>query len=357
MVVVELKGLHTVKSKGKTYYYAWRGGPAVKGEPGTPEFQASYNEAVLNHRAQDKKRFKSVIVRYRASKEYLGLADSTRKNWGPWLDRISGYFGELRTAQFDRHEKIRPILRKWRGQYSETPRTADYGMQVLSRVLAYAVDPLGELSANPCEGIKQLYNSSRAEIIWTEDDIAHLKKTCSAEVGHAVDLAAHTGLRASDLVRLSWSHVGEHAIVMATGKRSGKRKKQKEAVIPLYQELRDLLDRIPRRSPVILTSSTTRPWAKDGLSSSFADAKRKAWPNGDDLHFHDLRGTAATKLYIAGLSEREIAETLAWDEETVSRIIRRYVSRTAALQDRIRRLNEAREQRIPVLQAPTDSKG
>lgn len=36
MVMVELKGLHTVKAKGKFYYYAWRGGPAIKGEPGTP---------------------------------------------------------------------------------------------------------------------------------------------------------------------------------------------------------------------------------------------------------------------------------------------------------------------------------
>lgn len=355
MAVVELKGLHIVNAKGRTYYYAWRGGPAIKGEPGTKEFMAAYNEAIANHRMPDKKRFNSVIARYKASKDYLDLADSTRRNWGPWLDRISKYFGELRTAQFDRHDKIRPILRKWRGQYAETPRTADYGMQVLSRVLAYAVDPLGELSANPCEGIKQLYSSSRADIIWTDDDIAHLKKTCSIEVGFAVDLAAHTGLRASDLVRLSWSHVGEHAIVMPTGKRSGKAKKQKEAVIPLYQELRDLLARIPRRSPVILTSSTKRPWAKDGLSSSFAEAKNKAWPDGDDLHFHDLRGTAATKLYVAGLSEREIAETLAWDEDTVSRIIRRYVSRTAALQDRIRRLNEAREQQFSVLQASKDS--
>ncbi len=31
-----------------------------------------------------------------------------------------------------------------------------------------------------------------------------------------------------------------------------------------------------------------------------------------DLHFHDLRGTAATKFFLAGFTVREIAETLAW---------------------------------------------
>ena len=46
-----------------------------------------------------------------------------------------------------------------------------------------------------------------------------------------------------------------------------------------------------------------------------------------DLHFHDLRGTAATKFYIAGLPVRVIAEIMGWEEETVEKIIRRYVGR------------------------------
>ena len=339
MAQVDLKGLHKVKAKGRTYYYAWRGGPAVKGEHGSDEFLASLTEARESRLVPDKNRFRSVVVRYKASKEYLDLADSTKRNWSPWLDKIADYFGELRIAQFGRTEKIKPIIRKWRGQYAETPRTADYGMQVLSRVLAYAVDPLGEISANPCEGIKQLYSSDRSEIIWTDADISHLKKTCSAEVAHAVDLAAHTGLRVGDLIRLSWSHVGEDAIVITTGKSRHLR----EAVIPLYDDLRAVLDRIPRRSPVILTSSTKRPWVRDGLSSSFAAAKKEAWPEGDNLHFHDLRGTAATKFYLAGLTEREIAELMGWEEDSVAKIIRRYVGRSAAIKERVRKLNEARK--------------
>ncbi|MES0058367.1 tyrosine-type recombinase/integrase [Mesorhizobium sp. M0041] len=130
----------------------------------------------------------------------------------------------------------------------------------------------------------------------------------------------------------------EHGVVV-------KSRHKREAAIPLYAELREVLARIPRRSPVILTSSRKRPWVKDGLSSSFAEAKHQAWPDGDDLHFHDLRGTAATKFYLAGLSEREIAEMMAWDEDYVSRIIRRYVSRTAAIRERIRKLDDARKAR------------
>jgi integrase len=338
MVTLELKGLHRVTAKSRIYWYAWRGGPRLTGEPGAPEFMASYNEAVAGRTAQDDNRFRSLVTLYRGSGDYKKLADSTRRNWSPWLDRIADHFGELRIAQFDRADKIRPIIRRWRATYAETPRTADYGMQVLSRVLSHAVDPLGRIASNPCEGIRQLYSGSRSEIIWADADIAHLKKTCSTEIAHAVDLAAHTGLRVGDLIRLSWSHVGEDAIVVTTGKSRHRR----EAIIPLYDELRAVLDRIPRRSPVILTSSKKRPWVRDGLSSSFDKAKAIAWPDGDNLHFHDLRGTAATKFYIDGLTEREIAELMAWEEDQVSRIIRRYVGRTAAIKERIRKLNEAR---------------
>jgi integrase len=336
MVKVELKGIAKATAKGRTYYYAWRGGPRLRGEPGSPEFHASYNEAIESRRTPDTGRFQSLVVAYRASADYAKLADSTRKNWSPWLDRIADYFGELRIAQFDRPEKIRPIIRRWRNQWTDKPRTADYGMQVLSRVLSHAVDPLGKIAGNPCEGIKRLHSGDRSEIIWTEADIAALKRTCSPEIAHAVDLASHTGLRLGDLLRLSWSHVEEDAIKLATGKSRGRR----EAIIPLYDGLRDVLARIPKHSTTILTSHRRQPWKSNAFATAIIRAKVAAGMHDRDLHFHDLRGTAATRFYIAGLSNRVIAEILAWSEDQVERIIRRYVDRAAATKAVIRLLNQ-----------------
>lgn len=93
----------------------------------------------------------------------------------------------------------------------------------------------------------------------------------------------------------------------------------------------------------IIASSRKRPWHKDGLGSRIAEVKAKAWPDGTDLHFNDLRGTAATKFYVAGFTVREIAEMMGWEEESVDKIIRRYVSLTAALKDRIAKLSETRK--------------
>ena len=272
MVKVDLRGIAKVTAKGRTYWYAWRGGPRLRGEPGSPEFIASYNEAIEERRTPDQSRFRALVTLYRASSDYEGLAPSTRKNWSLWVDRIGEYFGDLRIAQFDRPEKIRPVIRRWRNQWADKPRTADYALQVLSRVLAHAVDPLGRIAGNPCEGIRRVYDSDRSEIIWTDSDIRELTAIGSPELAHAVDLASHTGLRLGDLIRLSWSHVGEDAIVL----RTGKSRQRREAIIPLYDELRVVLDRIPKIATTVLTTSRRKPWTASGLSSAVQRAKAAA---------------------------------------------------------------------------------
>jgi integrase len=342
VVKVELKGIAKVTAKGRTYYYAWRGGPRLEGEPGTPAFIASFNKTIEEHRAPDTSRFRSLVTAYKASPDYKRLELSTKRNWAPWFDRISDYFGDLSIAQFDRPEKIRPRIRQWRNQWADKPRTADYGMQVLSRVLSFAVDPLGRLAGNPCEGIKRLYNADRSELIWTDSDVAEFKLVCSLELAHAIDLAAYTGLRLSDLIRLGWSHIGDDAIVL----RTGKSKHRKEAIIPLYDDLRALLARIPKRATTVLTSARHCPWTASGLSTAVQRAKAAAKWEDRDLHFHDLRGTAATKFYVAGLRVRVIAEIMGWEEEHIEKIIRRYVGRTAAIRATIDQLNRSKGEQM-----------
>ena len=331
MVMVELKGLHIVRSKGKTYVYAWRGGPRIDAPIGSARFMQAYNEAVESHRAPESTKFGAQVYGYRSSEAFKALAPTTRRIWGKWLDRIASHFGGMSTAAFDRTEKIRPVIRMWLNTYATKPRTYDYARQVLSRVLSWCVEQ-GVISANPCEGIKSVYETDRSEIIWTDDDIATLRSVASPEVMHAVDLAAQCGLRSADLFRLAWSHVQDDSIVIRTSKSRFRR----EAVIPIHDELRAVLDRIPRRSTIVLTNSDGQPWR--GFSSSFKTALKRAGMAGRDLHFHDLRGTAATKFYLSGLPIRTVAEVMGWSEDEVEKIIRRYVGRKAAVQDAIQRM-------------------
>ena len=141
------------------------------------------------------------------------------------------------------------------------------------------------------------------------------------------------------VIRLAWSHIGDDAIVLPTGKSRHRR----EAIIPLYDDLRAVLARVPKRATTVLTSARRQPWTASELSSAVQRAKTDAGWQDRDLHFHDLRGTAATKFYVAGLSVRVIAEIMGWEEEQVEKIIRGYVGRQAATLAAIAQINATKK--------------
>lgn len=338
MVTAKLPGLHRVKSRGRIYYYAWRGGPRIGAPFNTPEFLAEFAALKAEQRRlgtgpEDKHLFGTWITLYKASHDYRELSDATKRVWGPWLDRVRDHFGPLSLRQFDRPQ-IRADIRRWRDQWRDTPRTADYAKQVLSRVLSYAVAE-GELSLNPCRGIPNIYRDDRSDIIWTNDDLARFCAVASPEIARAARLASLTGLRKKDLLALSWSRVGALTIDVATSKSRGRRR----AEIPITPALSGLLGTIPRgNATTVLTSSAGTPWTLGGFGASWRKAFIRAWPEGKDLHFHDLRGTAATNFYAADLTLKEIAKILGLSPHKVERILDRYVKRDELVRRVVQRL-------------------
>lgn len=336
---------YRVAAKGTVYWYAWR--PAkgeaekarIHAEPGTQDFLDEFARRLAERKGGDKGKLNGLITAYKASDAWKSdIGDKTRASWSTWLDRIDDKFGDTTLAAFER-PKMRVAIRKWRDRWKATPRAADMALQAFSRVLSFGVAE-GELEANIIAGaIPQLYRNDRSMVIWTAEDLKLLARHASQEVLWAAQLASLTGLRQGDLLRLSWSHIGELAIEIPTGKS----KQRKITLIPLYDELEQLLAKIPRRSGVttVLTNTKGLPW-RTGFGSSWQDA---VGDQGADIdkHFHDLRGTAATNFYVLGkFSEEEIAEIMTWDAEHVRELIKRYVKRDELLRDRIRRMNRRR---------------
>lgn len=323
------KSIHSVKSKGRVYVYAWRGGPRLYAEPGSPAFLEELAAARAPRVSHDRARISGLIALYKADDAFEGLSAKQQKEWRRWLTAIEAEFGDFLIKHFD-SPKIIPAIETWRDQWKATPRTADVAIEVMSRLLSFGARK-GKLSATPCAHVPRLYKANRADKIWMAPDLAALASRASPEVYRAAQLAALTGLRRGDLLRLSWSHVGKLAIEIPTGK-SGRRK---TTLIPIYAELRAALASVPRRAGVltVLTTTAGLPW-KTGFGASWTKAKGTI-----PLHFHDLRGTAATKFFLAGLSPREIAEIMTWSEQRVETLINRYVKRDEILLARIRKLD------------------
>lgn len=338
MAVVDLAGVYKVQAKGKTYYYAWRGrgAPRLTGAPGSPEFIASLQAAQAGRKTGDKTKMTGLCAMFRASDAWNGrgpkpISAKTKASWTTWLDRIQDHFGSLSINQFD-NARMRPRITDWRDGYAKTPRAADMGVQVLSRLLSFA-QAKGLLLNNICKGIEGIYSADRSGLIWTAADLDALETVAAPEITQAARLASLTGLRQADLLRLSWSHVKANSIEIATGKSKGR----KTTLIPMYGELRSYLDGLKKRATTVLVTTRGRPW-KTGFGSSWSEACDKA--GIEALHFHDLRGTAATRFYRGGLSIREIAEIMTWSEDYVETLIDRYVKKDELLLDRIRRLDE-----------------
>ena len=146
----------------------------------------------------------------------------------------------------------------------------------------------GLVAANPCERGGRLYRGSRAEKIWTAADEAAFLDRAPAHLHLPLLLALWTGQRQGDLLRLPWSAYDGTHIRLRQGKTGGR------VVIPVGAPLKAALDAAPKRSPIILTNSDGKPWTSDGFRASWGKACKAAGVVG--VTFHDLRGTAVTRL-------------------------------------------------------------
>jgi hypothetical protein len=176
---VRLKGINSITKRladgtRRTYWYAWKGGPPLRGEPGTPEFIASYNEAVARKITPPSGTLLSVLQAYQASDSFLGLADETRRGYAGLIRRhIEKDFSDFPLAALT-DRRTRGVFMAWRDRIANSStgrRQADYAWGVLARVLSWGLDR-GLVLENPCTRGGQLYRGSRAEKIWTVADEA-----------------------------------------------------------------------------------------------------------------------------------------------------------------------------------------
>lgn len=297
----------------RTYWYAWRGGPLLADssgaplDPKDPRFFVAYTDAHRARKTPQQGTMKSLVALFRSSSEYTTeITDKTRKGYDRYLRMIEDEFGDM-TAEDVQHNAARGEFKEWRDSMASKPRTADYAWTTLARVLSVAKDR-GKISVNVCERAGRLYKADRAEKIWTADNIRQFCLVASTELQAALLLALWTGQRQGDMLRLCWSNYDGTSIRLRQSK-TGKR-----VVIPVGKPLKLALDDARASlggsgtiaATTILTNSRGRPWTGDGFRASWGKAFIKSKLT-DDLHFHDLRGTAVTRLALAECTVPQIA--------------------------------------------------
>src|SRR5262245_24226659 len=152
----------------------------------------------------------------------------------------------------------------------------------------------------------RLYDGSRVDKVWTYDDESAFDDR-PKHLLLPLMLAIWTARRQGDLLYLQWSAYDGTFI------RLRQRKTGKRVTIPVGGPLKLALDaektnpRNDGKSVVltILMNSMGRPWTADGFRTSWRKPCQTAGVPG--LTFHYLRGSAITRLALAGATVPEIA--------------------------------------------------
>ena len=196
---IRLKGLNSITKRladgtRRTYWYAWKGGPPLRGEPGTPEFVASYNAAVAAKVTPPDGVLLNLLQGYQASDNFRSRRDRTRHDYIQQIKRIERDLGDFPLAALT-DRRTRGVFMEWRDKLAlSSRRQADYAWQVLALVLAWAKER-GKVTVNPCERGGRLYRGNRVDKIWTDDDEAAFLRTAPGHLRLPLLLALWTGQR------------------------------------------------------------------------------------------------------------------------------------------------------------------
>lgn len=310
-------GLHIVRRRlaggDRWYVYAYRGGPLVLQQDGprpevTPDLLSKAVSAKPVRHGEGT--LAEILAQYRASPQFDAKAPATQREYRSRLDQIEAQFGRVPIRLIP---KIRGEVIKWRDSMAHTPRAADRCVGMLQTVLTWAEDR-EMIERNPLAKIGKLHRVNRADLIWEPQHWKAVEQ-CPGYIRRVLTLGSLTGLRIGDLLRLAWEDLQPGYIALRTRKTGG------EAIIPLYPELARFFTG-PGKG-IVLRNVWGKPWTVDGWQTSW----RKAQPKGFDRHVHDLRGTFATRLMVAGFSDTEIAMVMGWRAERIAAIRMRYVDR------------------------------
>lgn len=318
---VKLPFLQIFRTKGKTYAYYRRGRQRVplEGEVGSAAFLARYQEIHTSFERPangdpEAGSFAALTRAFKESPDFRQLSKSAQRDYRWIIEKLAQRFGPLPVATMPR-----ALVFKLRDELADKPRTANYTIAVLRRLLSFAVDH-GYRSDNPALR-PRLLKTSGGHRPWTDAEIERFRATWPAASAQRVafELALHTGQRGGDLIRLTRHDYREGWISLRQSKTG------QPVDLPAAPALRAVLDPwlAATGAVVMLVTDTGRAFQID----NFRHVMRAAYEAAGlpaDCTTHGLRYTTATILAEQGCDWPTIAAVTG---HRTAEMVRRYTSR------------------------------
>jgi integrase len=240
---------------------------------------------------------------YYASPEFARLAPRYQRDKRQRLSIAADFLGWM-TFDDLANRKARAEFYRLRDAHADRPPTADHITGALAHLLAWAYER-GLIEHNHALRLETIApRSTRAERVWTDDDIAAYLAVAREDVARLFLAALYTAARQGDLCAMRASDLRDGWLTYRPQKTS--RSTGVVVHLPTHElaPLRELLADAPREGP-LWPMQDGRPWRVNGVQHAHARTLARAGLDG--LRWHDLRGTAASRMLAAGATDAQVA--------------------------------------------------
>ena len=243
--------------------------------------------------------------------EYLELKESEEKR-SIRCDRLAvaklkGEFGKAWLHEISK-ERVEAYFRRERVAISNKTKKRFAGsslnrrLAILKCVFGVAVAK-GYIRDNPVKGVKKAKEPPwRRKFVFSEEELQALVNAASPHMRPILAIAAGTGLRKGDILRLRWDQVDFRANVITLYQQ----KTEEPIEIPMFFLTRETLLKLKAtagRVPFVLTYQGR---GIGNCRTAFQGALKRSGLAAKGYHFHDLRRTFATMLYNRGVALTKI---------------------------------------------------
>jgi integrase len=194
------------------------------------------------------------------------------------------------------------------------PATVNRQRTFLSGIMTEA-ERRGYIDRNPARGVQNLPEHNKKLRWLTDSEEDRLLAHAPEYLRPIITVALHTGMRRGEVLALKWADLDQKLV------RVTHTKNHRIRYIPMNSTLKKLLESMKpeattwEKSPYVFSNEETETKFKD-LSRAFEGACRRA--GLEDVTFHTLRHTFASRLAQAGIPLNTVRELLGHGDMTVT---------------------------------------
>lgn len=272
--------------------------------------------------------FAFVIRAFTASPKFQGLARSTQVSYA-YAFRLAEHPDILGAIPV---EEMRPALvQGFLDGFADRPGQQRCVQTALKSLEKWAI--VRDLLPYPITLGTEAAGGDGGHMPWTDEHVALAEQHAKPHLARAVTLAANTGQRGSDLVRMG--PTDQETYEGRPGINVTQRKTGLVIWIPMTQELMAAVRGWERRPGPFILKEDGQPMTRPQLSDQWLrerDSNAALAPLATaELSMHGLRATACVRLRRAGANTAQIADMVGMSEQMVKRYCRFSEQRKNAL--------------------------